>query len=69
MFVAQGDCLTITGEPRVVHGDKSYRVATIDGLHALCWEDKGGYVCVMIGEADFGTMFTWAESVRQPSSF
>jgi uncharacterized protein (UPF0179 family) len=54
----------MTVEPKVTMGGHGYRVATLNGMHAVCWEEDGGMMCVMVAKAGFPEMMAWAESVR-----
>lgn len=69
MFVAPATCLPITSEPKVESGNRCYRMATVNGFHALCWKDTCGYVCVMMTDSDFDTMLAWADELRTPSGY
>jgi len=65
-IVAPASSIPIGNEPTREWNGRSYHVVSKDGLNAVCWEEAGGYVCVMMAPSDFGTMFSWAEAVRKP---
>lgn len=69
VVVARAACLPLGGTPSTEWNGRPYHVVTQDGLNAVCWEEDGGYVCVMMAPADFGTMFSWVEEMRGPGSF
>ncbi|GAB4328450.1 MAG: hypothetical protein Kow0074_24350 [Candidatus Zixiibacteriota bacterium] len=69
LFVSNASCLPLTDEPKYEIGGRCYRMATIGGYRAICWNDPSGYVCVMMAEQGFDTMLAWAEQMREPSSF
>ena len=65
-IVAPASSIPIGSEPAMERNGRSYHVVSKDGLNAVCWEEAGGYVCVMMAPSDFGTMFSWAEELRRP---
>jgi mycothiol system anti-sigma-R factor len=69
VIVARASCLPLGGTPTMEWHGRPYHVVSKDGLNAVCWEEDGGYVCVMMAPADFGTVFTWVEQVRGPGDF
>jgi len=69
VVVARAACLSLCGTSSAEWHGKSYHVVTQDGLNAVCWEEGGGYICVMMAPADYGTMFSWVEEMRGPGSF
>lgn len=54
--------------PRMVVGDHDYHMVTTGGVNSLCWKDHAGYMCAIMGPADFPTMLAWAEKIRRPKS-
>lgn len=69
LFVARASCLPLGSEPKLDWNGRTYYVVSRDGLNAVCWEEDGGYVCVMMAPTDFSTMFAWADELRGPGSF
>lgn len=69
VVVARAACLPLGGTSSTEWHGRPYRVISQDGLNAVCWEEDGGYVCVMMAPADFVTMFSWVEEMRGPGSF
>ncbi|MEW5873688.1 MAG: hypothetical protein AB1752_00725, partial [Candidatus Zixiibacteriota bacterium] len=66
LFLGTVRCFPMTIEPKVAMGGRSYRLATIDGMRAVSWEDENGLACVLVARAEFPMMLAWAESVRGP---
>ncbi len=69
VVIARATCLPMGGTASTEWHGRSYHVVSHDGLNAVCWEEDGGYVCVMMAPDDFGTMFSWVEEMRGPGSF
>ncbi len=69
VVVARAACLPLCGTSSTEWHGHPYHVKTQDGLNAVCWEEDGGYVCVMMAPADYGTMFSWVEQMRGPDNF
>jgi len=64
LFLGTVRCFPMTTEPKVAINGQSYRLATIDGMRAVCWEDEDGLACVLVSGAEFPMVLAWAESVR-----
>lgn len=62
-------CFPMTVEPMVERNGQEYRLATIDGMHAVCWEADDGLMCVMMAKSEFAQMLAWAESMRTQDRF
>jgi len=66
LFLGTVRCFPASVEPRLALDGQSYRLATIDGMRAVCWEDEDGLACVLVSRAEFPMILAWAESVRGP---
>jgi len=69
VVVARASCLSLLRTSTAEWHGRPYHVISQDSLNAVCWEENGGYICVMMAPADYNTMFSWVDEMRGPGSF
>lgn len=62
LFMLPASAFPMTDEPQVDGGWAVLRTATMGCCRAVCWEDKGGYVCVLVGDCELPRLMALAKA-------
>lgn len=65
LFMLPASAFPLTDEPVVDGGWTVLRTATMGCCRAVCWEDEGGYVCVLVGDCEMPRLMALAKSWRE----
>ena len=68
LFVIPASAFHFSDEPRIRINDRDCRSVKLGCCRAVCWDDGGGYVCVMLGDCDAKDLLAYAQSWQSASS-
>ena len=61
-FVIPANSFQFSDEARIQIADRNYRSVKLGCCRAVCWDEGGEYVCVMLGDCGANDLLAYAES-------
>lgn len=68
LFLLPANLVHLSDEPRIRVNDRNYHSVKLGCCRAVCWDNGGEYVCVMLGDCSAGDLLTHAQAWQAGTS-
>jgi anti-sigma factor (TIGR02949 family) len=68
LFIIPASACCFSDEPRIRVDNRDYRSVKLGCCRAICWDEGGEYVCVMLGDCHANDLLAYAQSWQSANS-